>query len=409
LKREFDIAVAGGGAAGFFAAIHAADGGKNRVVILEKTGKLLTKVLVSGGGRCNVTHHCQYASHLVKSYPRGGKSLKKPFELFGPFDTVNWFETRGVKLKTEPDGRMFPVSDQSQTIVDCLKDSAERAGVEVLLHSGVAAISQPEKGGFLLGTDSGNEIFCKKLIITTGGHSKLSSYQWLQELGISIVPPVPSLFTFNVPDSGFKDLMGVSVPEAMVQIPGTKWKQEGPLLITHWGFSGPAVIVLSARAAIDLHERNYHFEVLINWTARDEHDVRGVLTQYRNDHPKRVILSNALFALPGRLWERICNQAGIPDTALFRDLTARMTNKLAELLVRSPFEVKGKTTFKEEFVTCGGVSLEEVDLTTFESRKIQGLYFAGEVLNADGLTGGFNFQHAWTSGYLAGTSAAAQR
>lgn len=406
VKSDFDIAVVGGGAAGFFAAIHAADMGKNRVVILEKTGKLLTKVAVSGGGRCNVTHDCQYASHLIKSYPRGGKSLKKSFELFGAPDTVKWFESRGVKLKTEADGRMFPVSNQSQTIVNCLKDSAERAGVEVMLHSGVAAIRTLEEGGFLLRTDSGNELYCKKLIITTGGHSKLSSYQWLQNLGISIVPPVPSLFTFNVPASGFKDLMGISVPAAVVQIPGTKWKQEGPLLITHWGFSGPAVIVLSSRAAIDLHERNYHFPVLINWTALDEHKVREILEHYRNDYPKRVILSNALFALPGRLWERICNQAGIPDAVLFRDLTARMTNKLIELLVRSPFEVKGKTTFKEEFVTCGGVDLNEIDLTTFESRKIPGLYFAGEVLNVDGLTGGFNFQHAWSSGYLAGTAAA---
>ncbi len=405
MKVQFDVVVIGGGAAGFFAAIHAAQGGQREVAILEKTSKLLTKVLVSGGGRCNVTHDCMYANKLVKNYPRGGNSLKKAFETFGPTDTVKWFESKGVRLKTEGDGRMFPVSNSSQTIADCLLNEAERAGVDIQIKTEVKAIVPQTGGLFQLETAQGGPIICRKVIVTSGGFSKPETYDFISKLGISIAAPVPSLFTFNVPDSDLKDLMGLSVAKGSVQIPGTGWKQEGPVLITHWGFSAPAVIKLSAWAAIDLNKRSYKFPILINWTGLGEEDVRAALRQMREIHPNKTVKGNACFDISARLWERLCDKAGIVQEVRHAEVPAKSINRLVEMLVRSPFDVSGKTTWKEEFVTCGGVELDEVELHTFESNKIPGLYFAGEVLNVDGITGGFNFQHAWTSGYLAGMSA----
>lgn len=396
----------GGGAAGFFAAIHAALGGAKQVVILEKTAKLLSKVAVSGGGRCNVTHDCTSVSQLIKKYPRGGKSLRKGFEKFGAADTMAWFESRGVTLKTEPDGRVFPSSDDSRSIIDCLLQEAANCGVKINLRSELKSISPMETGGFSLSLADHQSITCNKLILTTGGFNKLESYQFIRDLGIEIATPIPSLFTFNVPDSDLKDLMGLSVPMGYVQVPGSKWKEDGPVLITHWGFSAPAVIKLSSWAAIDLHSRQYQFPILINWTGLGEDEVRGKLASMREGHPKKSILHQPLFDIPGRLWERLCAKAGIAAEVRYAELPAKLLNKLVESLIRCPFEVRGKTTFKEEFVTCGGVLLTEVDLNTYESRSIPGLYFAGEVLNVDGVTGGFNFQHAWTSGFLAGSHAA---
>ena len=404
MKNKFDIIVVGGGAAGYFAAIHAADGGKNRVAILEKTNKVLGKVRISGGGRCNVTHDCTFASKLVQHYPRGGKTLRKGFELFGTVETRDWFEKRGVSLKTESDGRVFPVTDSSQTIIDCLEREVQKAGIRIVLKSEVVKI---EKSGqaFELTLKEGRALNAQKVIIASGGHAKSSTYDWLRALDLEVTNPIPSLFTFNVPESDYKDLMGLSVPFSFVQIPGTKWKQDGPLLITHWGFSAPAVIKLSAWAAIDLHLKNYQFPILINWCGVKEDEVRTHLEAFKSAHPKKQVNNKALFDLPSRLWKRILETAEIKDSDRYIDLGKKKWNKLVELLVRHPFEVKGKTTFKEEFVTCGGVNLSEVDLKTFESRKIPGLYLAGEVLNVDGVTGGFNFQHAWTSGFLAGTHA----
>ncbi len=401
---DIDIAVIGGGAAGFFAAIHAASPGGPKVALLEKSNKVLAKVKVSGGGRCNVTHDCDHASQLIGHYPRGGRSLRKAFNQFGATDLRQWFESRGVSLKTEEDGRVFPVTDDSQTIIDCLSQQAHQNGVDVRMRTEVVKI-QPENGGFELRLRGGAILRTKKVIITTGGHNKAAAYDWLTDLGLKIARPLPSLFTFNVPDSDLKDLMGLSVEHGQVQIPGSKWKMEGPLLITHWGFSAPAVIKLSAWAAIDLFERSYQFPILLNWTGQDEEPVRQELQQFAQRHPKKVVSSNQLFDLPQRLWMRLCEKAGISIQQRYLDLPKKKLNKLVEMLVRTPYKVNGKTTFKEEFVTCGGVELSEVNLQTFESKKHPGLYLAGEVLNVDGVTGGFNFQHAWTSGYLAGTSA----
>jgi len=406
VSTPYDIAIIGGGAAGFFAAIHAADAGRNRVVILEKTSKLLTKVGVSGGGRCNVTHDCPYPNQLVQFYPRGGKRLRKAFEKFNTVHTRSWFENRGVALKTEADGRVFPVSNNSQTIIDCLMVEAGQSGIAIRLKSDVQRISPEEKGGFSLSLQGGESILCHKVIVTAGGFNKPEGYDWITRLGLHIANPVPSLFTFNVPDSDMKDLMGLSVPRGFVQIPGSKWKEDGPVLITHWGFSAPAVIKLSSRAAIDLHSRQYAFPILINWTGEGEDTVRQKLMDMRENNPSKRVSANPGFDIPTRLWERLCGKAEIPAELRHADLPAKKANKLIEILIRCAYEVNGKTTFKEEFVTCGGVLLDEVDLTTFESKKIPGLYFAGEVLDVDGVTGGYNFQHAWTSGFLAGSYAA---
>lgn len=404
--ESYDIVVIGGGAAGYFAAIHAANNGENSVVILEKTTKVLTKVAVSGGGRCNVTHDCEYPSQLIANYPRGGKKLRKPFELFDAVATKQWFEARGVALKTEADGRVFPISDSSQTIIDCVSNAAAEAGVKIHFKREVVKIEKRDTGSFNLILAQGDLIEAKKVIITTGGSNKPESYNWLKELGFKIAKPLPSLFTFNVPKSEFKDLMGLSVPAGKILIPGTKWKSEGPVLITHWGFSAPAVIKLSAWAAIYLHGLNYNFPILINWTGRTEEETRDELLEMRRKHPAKLVVSNQMFDLPHRLWERICEKAEINPITRFADLPAKQNNRLVENLIRSAFAVSGKTTFKEEFVTCGGVELESVSTVSFESKLNPGLYLAGEVLNVDGVTGGFNFQHAWTSGYLAGTNAA---
>lgn len=403
-EGQYHVVVIGGGAAGFFAAIQAASSGK-KVLLLEKTNKLLSKVKVSGGGRCNVTHDCRYPAQLIGHYPRGGRSLRKPFEIFGTIDTINWFESRGVRLKTEDDGRMFPVSDSSQSIINCLLAEAQKHGVEIRMKAEMTDLKS-EAGGFSLRPASGESISTQKVIIATGGNPKPKAYQWLKELGLKIADPLPSLFTFNVPDSDLKDLQGLSVLKGQVQVPGSKWKQEGPLLITHWGFSAPTVIKLSAWAAIDFYQRNYQFPILVNWTGREENQLREELLQFAQEHPRKQVSSNQLFDLPLRLWQKLCEKAGIAESQRYLDLPKKLMNRLVEMLVRCPYQVNGKTTFKEEFVTCGGVELSAVDLRTFEVKKIPGLYLAGEVLNVDGLTGGFNFQHAWTSGFLAGKAAA---
>lgn len=407
------IVVVGGGAAGFFGAITCAEENpKLRVILLEKTTKLLSKVRVSGGGRCNVTHACFQPSVFAQHYPRGLKALKKMLPLFGADDTVKWFEIRGVPLKTEPDGRMFPESNSSETIVNCLLQAAKDAGVEIRTGTGVVKITPPAKGslapnGYQLLLTSGETLNAHKILIATGGNPKPENYQWLTELGHSIEPPVPSLFTLNVPKSPFKDLLGVSVPLAKVKLAGQKLETEGPLLITHWGLSGPAVLRFSAWGARVLQEQHYAGTALVNWTGSfTEEQVRMFLQEFRKTSPKKTVVSHALFGLPNRLWQRLCELAEVPESVKWADLPGKAQSKLTELLVRSPFDVKGKTTFKEEFVTCGGIRLSEISLETMESRIVPGLYFAGEVLDIDGITGGFNFQAAWTAGFLAGRAMA---
>lgn len=407
-----DVAVLGGGAAGFFGAIACAEANPQlRVVLLEKSTKLLSKVRVSGGGRCNVTHHCFAPAELARHYPRGGKQLQEPFRQFGAQDTVRWFEGRGVRLKTEADGRMFPVTDSSETIAQALENAAHRAGVRIYLGTAAEQIAPQAEGGFGL-TLSGTQapaptLQVKKLLVATGGNPKSSGYDWLRRLGHAVCEPVPSLFTFNVPNSPLKELMGVSVPRARVVLAGEKLEYEGPLLVTHWGVSGPAVLKLSAWGARRLSELQYTGTALVSWVPEhQEESMRQWLHTYRAENGKKTVLANPLFGLPQRLWRTLVEQAGIAAETRWSELAGKLQNRLIELLLRTPLGVRGKTTFKEEFVTCGGIPLGEVDMKTLQSRKVPGLYFAGEVLDIDGITGGFNFQAAWTTGYLAGRAMA---
>lgn len=359
---------------------------------------MLQKVKVSGGGRCNVTHQSFEANALAKHYPRGQKELKSLFKIYQARDVVEWFKQHGVKLKTEEDGRMFPVSDSSQTIIDCFTNEAERLGIDVVLNSRVDKI---QKETFFKIVTQSKQYISRVVLIAVGGFSSSDQYNWLSELGHSIIQPIPSLFTFNDSERRFKDLMGVSVPNSIVKIEGTDFKSEGPVLITHWGLSGPAVIRLSAWAAEYLNLVNYTFTVLVNWIALSEEEARQALRNAQLEGGKKKIFSNPQFGLSTRLWLRLCELAEIPETKIWSELSRKHANKLVENLVRSPFRIKGKTTFKEEFVTCGGIVLKEVDLATMESKKVNGLFFAGEVLNMDGETGGFNFQAAWTTAYVA--------
>ncbi|TXK29674.1 NAD(P)/FAD-dependent oxidoreductase [Pontibacter qinzhouensis] len=409
-----NVVVIGGGAAGFFGAIACAEANpKANVLLLEKTQKLLAKVRVSGGGRCNVTHSCFVPTVFSQHYPRGSKQLKEAFKLFGATETIAWFKKRGVQLKTEADGRMFPTTDNSETIINCLQQAAREAGVDIRTSAGVEKIevfnSAAEVSHFLLTLSNGSTIKASKVLVCTGGSPKESSYAWLRDLGHPVITPVPSLFTFNVPASPLKELQGISVAKAKVRVAGQKLEYEGPLLITHWGYSGPAVLKLSAWGARLFYEQNYRFTVLINWIPEFTEDtLRGELQHYRQAHPKKVVLTNPLFGLPQRLWKALCLLADVPEEVKWGELPAKNTNKLVESLLRAPFEVEGKTTFKEEFVTCGGIDLSQVNMRTMESKLVPGLFFAGEVLDIDGITGGFNFQAAWTTGYLAGKTMALQ-
>ncbi len=408
------VVVIGGGAAGFFGAITCAQQNpKAKVLLLEKTSKLLSKVRVSGGGRCNVTHHCFVPSVLSQHYPRGAKQLKDAFKVFGAQETIDWFSQRGVELKTEADGRMFPTTDNSETIVNCLMAEAKKAGVQIRTSTGVEKITAANNASglpeFQLLLNSGATLQADSVLVCTGGNPKSQGYDWLRSLGHDILVPVPSLFTFNVPSSPLKELQGVSVPHARVRVAGQKLEYEGPLLVTHWGYSGPAVLKLSAWGARFFHEQQYNFTALINWIPEHtEESLRENLLQYRQAHPKKVVSTNPMFGLPQRLWKSLTQLAEVPAEIRWAELPGKNTNKLVEALLRLPMEVKGKTTFKEEFVTCGGVALNQVNMKTMESRVQPGLYFAGEVLDIDGITGGFNFQAAWTTGYLAGSAMASQ-
>lgn len=396
------IAVIGGGASGFFAAIHAAGEGRE-VTIFEKSTKLLSKVKISGGGRCNVTHQPLEISKLVKNYPRGEKFLKKIFPKFKSDDTIQWFESRGVQLKIEQDGRMFPVSDDSQSIIDVLLNETAKLKINVLTSHGIKSISSISNGYFLE-TEKGN-FKVSALIIASGGHSKLEGYSFMKALKHTFSPPIPSLFTFNAPGESIRELMGISVKEGLVKLEGTKLNYRGPVLITHWGLSGPAVLKLSAFGAEWLHRQEYRAKALINWNAEmNEISFAEQLANYAGIYPNRKISTHALFGVPIRLWEHLIEISGIDVFQVFNALSKKQTNKLVQNLFCYPLTINGKTTFKEEFVTAGGINLEEINPETMESKLHPNLYFAGEVLNLDGITGGFNFQAAWSTGYLAGKS-----
>lgn len=401
-----NVIVIGGGAAGFFAAVNCAQLHTNcTVTLLEKSSKLLSKVRVSGGGRCNITHACFDNGQLVKNYPRGEKELRNTFSRFTTTDTINWFEQRGVKLKTETDGRIFPTSDNSETIINCMMQEAAKAGVNIKLNVDIQEIIKNDDGTFTLKANGGGDFNCDRLIIATGGNSKDAAYEWLRKIGHTIVKPVPSLFTFNIPNDKIIELMGVSVSNAKVRIASTKLETEGPLLITHWGMSGPAILKASAWGARQLSDLNYKFTAIISWLSKyTEEKIRIEFSNQREENPAKAIINSCPFELPKRLWEYLVKKAHIPETMRWADLPKKNANLLSHHLINDEYKVDGKTTFKEEFVTCGGINLKEIDFTTMESKILPHLYFAGEVIDVDGVTGGFNFQNAWSTGWIAANS-----
>jgi len=403
------LIVIGGGAAGFFCAINAARMDRSlKVTIIEKSNKLLSKVKVSGGGRCNVTHACFDIAEMGKRYPRGQHFVKKIFHQFFATDTINWFEERGVKLKTEDDGRMFPVTDSSQTIIECLLKEANMFGVEILMNKEVRSLSMVN-GQWSIKLSDSRLLTSDFVCVASGGYPKSSMFDWLKELGHTIEEPVPSLFTFNLPKHPITKLMGVSIEKAKVKIQNSKLQEVGPLLITHWGLSGPAVLRLSAWGARELKIKNYELRIFINWLQDyNEENLRKRFQELRIVNAPQKIINKNSFGLPSRLWEFLVEQSGIKSEWRWADLPSAEQNLFIKNLCTYECEVKGKTTFKEEFVTAGGIKLNEIDANTMMSKKVPNLFFAGEVLDVDGITGGFNFQHAWTSGWVAANAIANQ-
>lgn len=400
--NTFDVIIIGGGAAGIFSAVQAkAFSPEATVLVLEKTAVVLAKVKVSGGGRCNVTHSCFDPRSLSQNYPRGHKELIGPFHGFQPSDTITWFEERGVTLKTEEDGRIFPTTDSSQTIINCLLTEARDLGVEIRLRQKISDVKHINSQ-FHLTAQDGTILVAKKLILATGNSP--DGHRWAEELGHTIQSPVPSLFTFNVPTSPLAHLSGIAHNPVELQIAQTSFEQTGPLLITHFGFSGPAAIKLSAWGARHLHEKQYRVELLINWLPNlTREEIVAKILKLKAQHPQKILLGENLFYLSKNLWKAFLDRVNIGERRL-NDISSQAVQQLTTLLNRDTFAVEGKTTHKEEFVTCGGVDLKEVDFKTMQSKVCPGLFFAGEILDIDGVTGGFNFQNAWTTGFLSGRS-----
>ena len=395
------LVVIGGGAAGFFCAINAARlNPLLEVILLEKSSKLLSKVKVSGGGRCNVTHACFDIPVMSKRYPRGTNFVKKTFHQFFTTDTIQWFKERGVELKAEADGRMFPVSDSSQTIINCLLSEADKYGVKIKMLAEVKSI-EPLQDQFTIHLPN-QTLVADYVCVASGGFPKITMFDWLKHLGHTIEEPVPSLFTFNMPSHPITKLMGISVENVIVKIRGSKLQEQGPLLITHWGLSGPAVLKLSAWGARELKLRNYDFGISVNWLpAYNEVSLKQEFLSLRFSIASQKISHKNPFGLPARLWEFLLQQSKINPDISWSNLPAKEQNLLIRNLVLFEADIKGKTTFKEEFVTAGGIRLTEVDANTMMSRKVKNVFFAGEILDVDGITGGYNFQHAWTSGWIA--------
>src|SRR5688572_8042545 len=396
------LLVIGGGAAGFFCAINAARLNRGlEVIIAEKSNKLLAKVKVSGGGRCNVTHACFDIHAMSRQYPRGSNFVKRTFHRFFTTDTIRWFEEREVRLKTETDGRMFPVTDSSQTIINCLLKDAEKYGVKINMNSEVKKINV-QHTMFNVQFSKGENIEVDYVCIASGGYPKSSMFDWLKELGHSIEDPVPSLFTFNMPGNPITKLMGITVENVKVKIPGIKLEEQGPLLITHWGLSGPVILRLSAWGAKELAICNWQFSISVNWLPEfNEQILREKFQQLRFDIAAQKLVNKNPFGLPSRLWEFLIAQSGIITDTRWADLPAKDQNRLIKNLCEFVCYIKGKTTFKEEFVTAGGIRVDEIDPQTMMSKKLPNLFFAGEVMNVDAITGGYNFQHAWTTGFIA--------
>ncbi|MEO8112406.1 MAG: NAD(P)/FAD-dependent oxidoreductase [Ginsengibacter sp.] len=403
------LVVIGGGAAGFFCAINAALlNPELQVTIIEKTSKLLSKVKVSGGGRCNVTHACFSIAEMIKKYPRGEKFLKQSFHHFFTTDTIDWFKDRNIELKTEEDGRMFPASNSSETIVNCLLQQANNLSIKILISTEIVEIEKlhneenVSQNKFTLKCKSGESLNADFVCVACGGYNKKEQFHWLAKMGHKLEPPVPSLFTFNIPNNPIAELMGITLKNVDVKINGTKQKQNGPLLITHWGFSGPAILKLSAFAARNLNALNYDFSISVNWLPHlNENAALERLKLFRAEIASQKIGNRNPFNLPQRFWNYLLQTCSINLDIRWADLPAKLQNFLAKQLCSQQFHVKGKTTFKEEFVTAGGINLNEVNAATMQSKIISNLFFAGEILDVDGITGGFNFQHAWTSGFIA--------
>jgi predicted Rossmann fold flavoprotein len=394
-------AIIGGGAAAFFAAINTKENFPNsEVVIFEKTNKLLSKVLISGGGRCNLTNSETSISTFSKHYPRGEKQLKKLFGTFNNQDTKNWFESRGVELVAEQDGRMFPKSNTSQTIYDLFLHESEKLGIQIKLKSGVNSIKQ-EAEKILLEVN-GIFLLFDKVIVCTGGSPKLEGFNWIKNLGHKIENPVPSLFTFNIPNEKITKLMGLSVPNALLSIEGTKLKKSGPLLITHWGMSGPAVLKLSSFGARLLSDEKYNFNISVSWCGESNFEkIKDELQSIITENKQKKLFNIRPFNFPKRLWSYLLERSDLSEEKPWGELGKKQLNKLVQTICNDIYSVKGKTTFKEEFVTCGGISSESINIKTMESKHIKNLYFAGEILDIDGVTGGFNFQAAWTTAFIA--------
>jgi predicted Rossmann fold flavoprotein len=401
------IAIVGGGAAGFFAAITCAEANPaNEVSIYERGAEFLTKVRISGGGRCNVTHACFEPRTMSERYPRGERALISPLHRFSASDTVAWFERRGVRLKTEEDGRMFPVTDSSGTVIDCLLYEAKTAGVRLFPRKGVDAVRRTN-GAFELELADAKKIHCDRLLLATGGTRSAIGGEIAASLGHALAPPVPSLFSFHVAEPWLRSLPGISVEEVEASVASARLRERGPILITHQGVSGPVILRLSAWGARALHELDYRFPLRLNWLpGSNQESVRAQLLELRQTNPNKLIVNSPLGALPHRLWEKLTQLAGIDSAVRGTTLSREKANALASLLARTEVTIHGKSLNKDEFVTCGGVKLSEVDFKTMESRVVPGLYFAGELLDIDGITGGFNFQAAWTTGWIAGNAMA---
>lgn len=395
------VIVVGAGAAGYFAALGVKALSPNaEVLILEKTQQPLAKVKVSGGGRCNVTHACFDPKALLKGYPRGAKELLGALHRFQPLDMIHWLRERGVEVKTEADGRIFPTTDSSHTIIQCFREEAARLGVSIRLGAEVQKIQKAAPWAIEL--VSGEILEADKIIVATGSVQK--SYSWVEALGIRINPPVPSLFTFTIADDRLQDLAGISVADAEATIVGCK--QRGPVLITHWGLSGPAILKLSAWAARELHEVEYKATLTLNWLpSQTQESLQKRFGEKRKNAPKQCLAADPIDGIPKMLWKRLIICSGIPEERIYAQLGKEEERRIIEQLLQGSFEVRGKSLNKEEFVTCGGVALEEIDFRSMESKKCPGIYFAGEVLNIDGITGGFNFQSAWTTGWVAARAA----
>lgn len=398
------VAIVGGGAGGFFAALSVKEHYPEAdVTIYEKSKKVLSKVKVSGGGRCNVTNGCTDINVLAKAYPRGEKKLKQAFYTFSTQHTMDWFEERGVALTTQDDGCVFPVSQDSQTIIDCFLNNARKLGISIITSAGVTTINQVDKKIELaFATDLPNQLF-DKVILATGGSPKRKGLEWLENLGHKIEEPVPSLFTFNMPNEPVKDLMGIVVENTITKVQGTKLKSDGPLLITHWGMSGPSILKLSAFGARTLSELGYDFKLQVNWVNEVNSDVvTQEVKKIITEHTNKQLANIRPFYIPTRLWHYLLTKVDLPHDRKWHEIGKKGTNKIVNILTNDVYQVNGKTTFKEEFVTCGGISLDSINFKTMESKSVPNLYFTGELLDIDGITGGYNFQGAWTTGYIAG-------